>query len=66
MVLMNKFRIFFAINLVLVIIFKIILPGYKELRREKQVTKNDINKYKSNSTLITLKNYERLNAGKKK
>lgn len=60
MTILSKMRLFFAINILLLIIFRIVIPGYKEIKRQKEVTANTINKYKNNSTIIKVPNYEKL------
>lgn len=60
MITLNKLQIFFAINLILIIVFKIIIPGYQEIKREGRVTDEDIQEYKNDSKIVKLLNYERL------
>ena len=60
MTILSKLRILFGISIILLIIFRIIIPGYQELKREKKVTNNDVQKYKDHSTIIKLSNYEKL------
>lgn len=55
---LNKFRIFFAVSLFILIIFRIVIPGYKELKRERKVTEKDVHDYVMNSVIINISNYE--------
>lgn len=57
---LQKLRILFAISIVLLIIFRIIIPGYQEIKREGKITDKDIQEYRNNSTIVKIPNYERL------
>ena len=57
---LNKLRILFAISIILLIIFRIIIPGYHEIKREEKITDKDIQEYMNNSTIVKIPNYERL------
>ncbi|WP_407402928.1 hypothetical protein [Chryseobacterium sp.] len=56
--LLNKLRVFFAVNLVLIIIFRIIIPGYKEIEREKKINQEIVRQYINNSVTIRVSNYK--------
>lgn len=57
---LNKLRILFAISIVLLMIFRIIIPGYQEVKREGEITDKDVQEYKNNSEIVKITNYERL------
>lgn len=57
---LQKLRILFAVSIVLLIIFRIIIPGYQEIKREGKITDKDIQEYRNNSTIVKIPNYERL------
>jgi len=54
----NRIRIFFAVNMVLIIIFFVIIPGIKETGRQGKVTEQDIKTYIKNSQTVKLTSYE--------
>lgn len=58
MLVLNKIRIVLACSLFLVFIFRIIIPGYKEIQRQKKVSDQDIINYMDTSSIITLDNYD--------
>ncbi|WP_407402926.1 hypothetical protein [Chryseobacterium sp.] len=61
MKILNYLRYFFAVNLILIIITRIIIPGYKEIKREKKISDVDIKNYIKDSEIIKLVNFKKIN-----
>ena len=55
-----RLRILFAISIIILIIFRIIIPGYQEIKREEKIIDKNIQEYKNNSTIVKIPNYERV------
>ncbi len=53
----NEVRIFFFISLLLVIVFRLIIPGISEVKRQNKISEKNVSDYNLNSETVTIPQY---------